>query len=251
MRVPGRARCAALRCAAGCAAPRCTVATRPQRTAALKLPPALPCHTPSLEPLQSPGFWVLVAALRRFIEGEGKGLLPLEVRGYGCCRFECRATPACLGVFPQERASPAAASLTPARLPGGVGCIAAGQHTRHARQYAAVPRAAAHLPRQGRRRWAPAAVPACSLPPACLPACFRCSTSPPACPCRVSAPCCRACCRADAAAVEAHARAILEGAGRDPAAIPAADIKHFCKHARYLRCVVAAQRSAELRMQQR
>lgn len=39
----------------------------------------------------------------------------------------------------------------------------------------------------------------------------------------------------DAAAVEAHARAILEGAGRDPGSIPTADIKHFCKHARYLR----------------
>lgn len=30
--------------------------------------------------LQSPDFWVLVAALRRFIEQEGEGQLPLEVR---------------------------------------------------------------------------------------------------------------------------------------------------------------------------
>ena len=28
---------------------------------------------------QSADFWVLIAALKRFIDGEGKGLLPLEV----------------------------------------------------------------------------------------------------------------------------------------------------------------------------
>lgn len=43
------------------------------------------------------------------------------------------------------------------------------------------------------------------------------------------------CCAADAAAVEAHARSILEAAGRDPNSIAIADVKHFCKHARYLR----------------
>ena len=37
------------------------------------------------------------------------------------------------------------------------------------------------------------------------------------------------------AAVERHTRALLEAAGRDPATIPRADVKHFCKHARYLR----------------
>lgn len=31
----------------------------------------------------SPGFWVLVAALRRFLGNEGGGLLPIEV---GCMR---------------------------------------------------------------------------------------------------------------------------------------------------------------------
>ena len=37
------------------------------------------CHSPSYPcSLQSPDFWVLVAALRRFIEGEGSGQLPLE-----------------------------------------------------------------------------------------------------------------------------------------------------------------------------
>jgi hypothetical protein len=39
----------------------------------------LACHPPSFPcSLQSPDFWVLVAALRRFIEGEGSGQLPLE-----------------------------------------------------------------------------------------------------------------------------------------------------------------------------
>jgi hypothetical protein len=40
---------------------------------------------------------------------------------------------------------------------------------------------------------------------------------------------------ADAAAVEAHARVILEAAGRDAASIPTAEVKHFCKHAGHLR----------------
>lgn len=44
-----------------------------------------------------------------------------------------------------------------------------------------------------------------------------------------------AACAADAAAVEAHARGILEAAGRDPASLPSAEVKHFCKHARHLR----------------
>ncbi|EFN59362.1 hypothetical protein CHLNCDRAFT_137823 [Chlorella variabilis] len=104
---------------------------------------APPTVSPELR--ASPGFWVLVAALRRFIEGEGKGLLPLE------------------GSIPDMHAS--------------------------TQQYLELQRI------------------------------YRAKAD------------------ADAAAVEAHARAILEGAGRDPAAIPAADIKHFCKHARYLRLV--------------
>ena len=42
-------------------------------------------HSPPPPPMrQSPDFWVLVAALRRFIEQEGGGLLPLEVRASGC-----------------------------------------------------------------------------------------------------------------------------------------------------------------------
>lgn len=32
-------------------------------------------------------------------------------------------------------------------------------------------------------------------------------------------------------------RTLLESTGRDPGAIPTADIKHFCRHARYLRLV--------------
>ena len=41
---------------------------------------------------------------------------------------------------------------------------------------------------------------------------------------------------ADAAAVAAHARALLEAAGADSSSISPAEVKHFCKHARYLRC---------------
>ena len=58
---------------------------------------------------------------------------------------------------------------------------------------------------------------------------------------------CGAVCGADAAALGGHVRDILEessaaaaasGAGGNggPTAISAAEVKHFCKHARYLRC---------------
>ena len=42
---------------------------------------------------------------------------------------------------------------------------------------------------------------------------------------------------ADAAAVAAHARALLEAAGADSSSISPAEVKHFCKHARYIRRV--------------
>lgn len=51
---------------------------------------------------------------------------------------------------------------------------------------------------------------------------------------------------ADAAAVEAHARAILEAARRDPSSIPTSEVKHFCKHARYLRLVRCRSLSEEV-----
>ncbi|PSC68884.1 NEDD8-activating enzyme E1 regulatory subunit [Micractinium conductrix] len=94
---------------------------------------------------QSPNFWVLVAALNRFIAQEGQGQLPLE------------------GSIPDMHAS------TQAYLDL--------QRIYHAKA------------------------------------------------------------EADAAAVEAHARALLEAAGRDPASLPASEVRHFCKHARYLRIV--------------
>ncbi|KAL4859524.1 NEDD8-activating enzyme E1 regulatory subunit AXR1 [Chlorella vulgaris] len=94
---------------------------------------------------QSPDFWVLVAALRRFIEQEGEGQLPLE------------------GSIPDMHAS--------------------------TQQYLDLQRI------------------------------YRAKAD------------------ADAAAVQAHTRALLEAAGRDPGAIPLPDIKHFCKHARSLRHV--------------
>ena len=47
-------------------------------------PPPTPPPPPPPPMRQSPDFWVLVAALRRFIEQEGGGLLPLEVRASGC-----------------------------------------------------------------------------------------------------------------------------------------------------------------------
>ena len=42
--------------------------------------------------MQSPDFWVLVAALKRFIEREGQGQLPLEVRC--CCAAPAALVPA-------------------------------------------------------------------------------------------------------------------------------------------------------------
>eukprot|EP00887_Chlorella_sp_A99_P005358 scaffold1.g5358.t1 len=42
---------------------------------------------------------------------------------------------------------------------------------------------------------------------------------------------------ADAAAVGEHVRALLAEAGREPGSISPAEVKHFCKHARYLRLV--------------
>ncbi|KAL4419001.1 hypothetical protein ABPG77_000866 [Micractinium sp. CCAP 211/92] len=94
---------------------------------------------------QSPNFWVLVAALKLFIEQEGQGQLPLE------------------GSIPDMHAS-----------------------TQQYLQLQRIYRAKAD---------------------------------------------------ADAAAVEAHARRLLAAAGRDPASLPSSEVKHFCKHARYLRLV--------------
>ena len=142
---------------------------------------------------QSPDFWVLVAALRRFVECEGAGQLPLEARGpggqrgpAGCRRAapgaaRCGLQPACDSVSsccwapdpdaahrrtacPPPRAGPLhcpcrAAHARPCRAPHASAPLhppslcPAGLHTRHARLHAGLPGAAARLPRQGRRGW--------------------------------------------------------------------------------------------------
>lgn len=50
---------------------------------------------------------------------------------------------------------------------------------------------------------------------------------------------------ADAAAIEANVKSLLKAAGRDSSSISSADIRHFCRHARYLRVVRCAPLSAQ------
>lgn len=109
---------------------------------------ALPC-------LQSPDFWVLVAALKRFIEQEGQGQLPLEVghmRRARCAAPDCSWLPCCLLPQCQVRLvldrSAYSSSLCWFCL------LFAGQHPGYARLHNTVPGAAARVPGARRCRWA-------------------------------------------------------------------------------------------------
>lgn len=127
-----------------------------------------------LNPLpQSPNFWVLVAALKLFIEREGQGQLPLEVsappRGSTRARVVL-CLPACSAsrLGPRQRRSATRLMLPRQRLGSrreGASLLGqpavlpphpcpsllspAGQHTRHACLHPAVPAAAAHLQGKG------------------------------------------------------------------------------------------------------
>ena len=149
---------------------------------------------------QTEPFWVLVAALRRYVEGEGRGLLPLE----GSIPDMHASTQLYLDLQRLYRDKAEADVDAGARGGGGgSGGGSGGAHSGGASLFnfchqGRLGRAVVEEGRGPGAGWAPDGTP------------WR-------------------------PAVERHARALLEAAGRDPASIPRAEVKHFCKHARYLR----------------